>query len=138
MENEIAEDGVVLHVDPMLNQEHNMNNLNLVGKIIIMKEFSFGSIKAGLMGMWKILMELSSQSFNDHEKGRQILNKDTWSLRGHLINLSLWTALQLIDATKPRYFSGLGVNRSPPIEEMEAPKTHIQIEAWKNEVLRYN
>ncbi|MED6199367.1 hypothetical protein PIB30_075278 [Stylosanthes scabra] len=86
---------------------YNMNNFNLVGKIFTVKEYNFGAIKAGLMGMWGIptgvvITEAERNTFliscNDHDKGRQILNRGPWSFRGHLVNLSLWTSLQHIDA----------------------------------------
>ncbi|MED6114929.1 hypothetical protein PIB30_085292 [Stylosanthes scabra] len=90
MANEVAKDGAVIQMDPVPNQGVNMNNYNLVEKIITEKQFGFGSIKAGLMGMWGnssgvAITEVDKNtfllSFVDHEKGRQILNREPWSFR---------------------------------------------------------
>ncbi|MED6223311.1 hypothetical protein PIB30_072744 [Stylosanthes scabra] len=62
---------------------YNLNNCNLVGKIITDKDFSFSAIRAGLMGMSGnanavAIIEVGRNtmllSFNDHEKGQYILN----------------------------------------------------------------
>ncbi|MED6152898.1 hypothetical protein PIB30_096373 [Stylosanthes scabra] len=102
MENHIVEDGAVIHIDPNPDQGFNLNNFNLVGKIISDKEFGLSSIKSGLMEIWGNPNGVGRNTilinFNDHEKGKQILNRGPWSCRGHLINLNLWTRLQPIDS----------------------------------------
>ncbi|MED6112340.1 hypothetical protein PIB30_060775 [Stylosanthes scabra] len=39
---------------------------------------------------------------------------------------------------KPRYLLGMGVNRPPPIREMEVAKTQIQLYSWENEIMQHN
>ncbi|MED6134390.1 hypothetical protein PIB30_036625 [Stylosanthes scabra] len=195
-----------------------MDNYNLVRKIISRKEFGFGSIKAGLMGIWGnptgvVITEVGRNtiliSFNDHEKGRQIFNKGPWSFREETIGRAFGTvvetedpvmnnllhrsflrvklfmdisrplptgiwmprpnlpkvwvsfrferiqdsyclkygiighnkreynrpvAVSTWDPLKPRYLPGLGVSRPPPIQEIEDPKTLIQVDSWENEI----
>ncbi|MED6137808.1 hypothetical protein PIB30_068491 [Stylosanthes scabra] len=84
MADQIAEDGAVIDVDNIPQEGINVNNYNLVGKIIANKKYNFNSIRAGLMGIWgypsgvaiteagrnKVLI-----SFRDHDKGRRMLER---------------------------------------------------------------
>ncbi|MED6224413.1 hypothetical protein PIB30_083724 [Stylosanthes scabra] len=182
MVDQIAEDGAVIDVEPVPHQGPNINNYNLVGKIVSDKEYNFSSIRAGLMGIWgnpagvmisdvdrnKVLI-----SFRDHVKGRQILDKGPWTFRGQLLNLQrtslprVWVSFKYEriqdnyclkcgiighnkrdcnkpaataswNPLKPRYLPGLGLNRPPPIQEMEVLETQIQLDPWENEILRAN
>ncbi|MED6161480.1 hypothetical protein PIB30_061092, partial [Stylosanthes scabra] len=112
VEPHIAVNGDIIYINPFPNEGINMDNLNLVGKVIVDKEIRFNSIKSTLIGIWghpsgvavtevernKILM-----SFNEHDKGLQILNRGPWSIRGHLLNLQIWTGTDPIDSIDHNY-----------------------------------
>ncbi|MED6171195.1 hypothetical protein PIB30_038527 [Stylosanthes scabra] len=112
VEPHIAEDDDVIYIDPFPSEGINMGNLNLVGKIIADKEIRFNSIKATLMGIWGhprgvAVTEVDRNkmliSFNDHDKELQVLNIESWSIRGHLLNLQIWTGADPIDTIDHNY-----------------------------------
>ncbi|MED6141398.1 hypothetical protein PIB30_103011 [Stylosanthes scabra] len=105
MKNQIAENGDVIFIDPLPNRGYILNNFNIVGKVITRRELSFTLIRANLMGIWGnpkniAIIEVGRNkvliSFSDHEKGRQVLKKGPWSIRGYLLNLRWWTGVEPI------------------------------------------
>ncbi|MED6144052.1 hypothetical protein PIB30_011848 [Stylosanthes scabra] len=102
MENEEnnVNDERVVYIDPLDIEGFNMDNLNLVSKVITTKELSYNSIRAAIMGIWGNLRGVAISevglnkvliSFKDHNKGLQMLKRGPWSIRGHLLNLRIWS-----------------------------------------------
>ncbi|QHO13825.1 uncharacterized protein DS421_15g518820 [Arachis hypogaea] len=89
-----------------------MDCLNLVGKFITEKEINFRTCKNALVGMWEnpegvFISEVSKNkiliSFKNQRKGLQILKNGSWSFRGQLLNLKVWTQNMAIEEVEHNF-----------------------------------
>ncbi|MED6143958.1 hypothetical protein PIB30_010911 [Stylosanthes scabra] len=108
-EKQDSADGQVEFIDPADVEGIDIDNLNLVGKLLTKKEISYNTIRAAIMGMWgnpqgvaisevgknKILI-----SFRDHYHGMEMMKKGPWSIKGHLLNLQIWSGVESVYVVK--------------------------------------
>ncbi|RYQ84613.1 hypothetical protein Ahy_B10g104050 [Arachis hypogaea] len=93
-------EGKTITIKPNSQKEHKVDSINLVGQIISSKEVPFRSSKNAIMGIWRnpegvSISEVGRNkvliSFKDMWRGLQTLKGGPWSIKGHLLNLQLWS-----------------------------------------------